>query len=67
MWERSEGVNELHDAWKRGIAPPGQEGWREAPGWLFKRMLLNNHPVCTGLEAARHSFDRAATPPVQEG
>jgi hypothetical protein len=18
------------------IAPPGQEGWREAPGWLFK-------------------------------
>jgi hypothetical protein len=19
------------------ISPPGQEGWREAPGWLFKR------------------------------
>jgi hypothetical protein len=19
-----------------GIAPPGQEGWREAPGWWFK-------------------------------
>ena len=38
------------------IAPPGQEGWREAPGWLFN--FQNNHPVC--------AFG-AATPPVQEG
>src|SRR5262245_17791366 len=22
------------------IAPPGQEGWREAPGWLFKNYLV---------------------------
>src|SRR5437762_8339780 len=51
----------------RRIAPPGQEGWREAPGWLFRRRLLNNHPVCASLEAALHFSDRAATPPVQEG
>jgi hypothetical protein len=30
------------------IAPPGQEGWREAPGWLFNR-FLNHHPVCAEL------------------
>ena len=60
-------VNEMRDVWRRAIAPPGQEGWREAPGWLFRRSLLNNHPVCASLEAARHFPDRAATPPVQEG
>jgi len=52
---------------KGAIAPPGQEGWRKAPGWLFRKSLLNNHPVCVGLGAARYCFDRAATPPVQEG
>ena len=31
-----------------GIAPPGQEGWREAPGWLLKTLFWNNHPVCAG-------------------
>jgi len=45
------------------IAPPGQEGWREAPGWLFLieefcLSKLNHHPVC--------AFG-AATPPGQEG
>jgi hypothetical protein len=45
------------------IAPPGQEGWREAPGWLFQieEFCLSNvihHPVC--------GF-AAATPPGQEG
>jgi hypothetical protein len=45
------------------IAPPGQEGWREAPGWLFliEEFCLSNlihHPVC--------AFG-AATPPGQEG
>src|SRR5215831_19210872 len=24
------------------IAPPGQEGWREAPGWLFNQ--ISNRP-----------------------
>jgi len=45
------------------ITPPGQEGWREAPGWWIKLekqnpSILNNHPVC--------GF-AAATPPGQEG
>src|SRR4030095_6989719 len=22
------------------IAPPGQEGWREAPGWWFNQMIV---------------------------
>ena len=30
----------------RSIGPPGQEGWREAPGWLLKTLFWNNHPVC---------------------
>jgi len=43
------------------IAPPGQEGWREAPGWLFHLdgfcvSNLDHHPVC--------GF-AAATPPCQ--
>jgi hypothetical protein len=38
------------------IAPPGQEGWREAPGWLFRKSFLNNHLVRAGLEAPRYSF-----------
>jgi len=45
------------------IAPPGQEGWREAPGWLlqineFFLLNFNHHPVCAL---------GAATPPGQEG
>jgi len=24
------------------IAPPGQEGWREAPGWWFKKITIPN-------------------------
>jgi len=49
------------------IAAPGQEGWREAPGWLSKMIHRNNHPVCSALVAHAASLDRAATPPVQEG
>jgi hypothetical protein len=30
-----EDVNELEG--KSSIAPPGQEGWREAPGWSFNQ------------------------------
>jgi hypothetical protein len=41
-----EGVNILEESTVRGIAPPGQEGWREAPGWLLKTLFWNNHPVC---------------------
>jgi hypothetical protein len=52
--------------WRR-IAPPGQEEWREAPRWLFKKISWNHHPVCAALVAYAASLDRAATPPVQEG
>ena len=26
---------------KSGIAPPGQEGWREAPGWWINHHIQN--------------------------
>jgi hypothetical protein len=39
-------VYELEEPVGGAIAPPGQEGWREAPGWLSKKILLNNHLVC---------------------
>jgi hypothetical protein len=50
------GVIELRDASKQAIAPPGQEEWLRAKEniakrpysaqtrWLFKRILLDNHP-----------------------
>src|SRR5215471_1768510 len=59
--------NRISKSCRWAIAPPDQEGWREAPGWLFRRSFLNNHPICADLEAALHFFDRAAAPPGQEG
>src|SRR5262245_34064903 len=61
------GVNELRGSHKRVIAPPRQEGWREAPGWLFRRRFLNNHPVCAVSEAARFFLIAQPAPPIQEG
>jgi hypothetical protein len=29
-------VQEWNEHYEWAIAPPGQEGWREAPGWLFQ-------------------------------
>jgi hypothetical protein len=43
-----DGVNELRYAWKRAIAPPGQEGWREAPGWLFWKSFPEQPPRLHG-------------------
>ena len=37
-WKERRGDNIL-DASMGLIAPPGQEGWREAPGWLFNRKV----------------------------
>jgi hypothetical protein len=39
----------------RTIAPPGQEGWREAPGWWFKRWALVQ---CAGICAKFYSGKR---------
>jgi hypothetical protein len=49
------------------IAPPGQEGWPEGPGWwarISKNLLsLNNHPVCAAIRLLREIF-LIAQPPL---
>ena len=36
-----QGVNILDSSEGPAIAPPGQEGWPEGPGWLFKESSWN--------------------------
>jgi hypothetical protein len=37
------------------IAPPGQEGWREAPGWWFKHRVESS-PLQIPLDQARVQY-----------
>jgi len=49
---------------QRLIAPPGQEGWREAPGWWFKKSFSGATTPYLDSSVKRANL---SVPPFSEG